>query len=94
MRTLPTCLQSHTSEDHKIDSCLDSLEGFALGNLPDISIQEVASQAWQPIGPLSWGANAIPDPARFVDREAKVAVRVDTTTIDVPISVDLSAIFR
>ena len=73
---------------------IDSLEGFALGNLPDISIQEVASQAWQPIGPLSWGANAIPDPARFVDREAKVAVRVDTTTIDVPISVDLSAIFR
>jgi len=73
---------------------VDSLEGFALGSLPDISVQEVASQAWQPIGPLSWGANPLPDPARFVDRETKVSIRVDTTTINVPISVDLSAILK
>jgi len=73
---------------------VDSLEGFALGSLPDISVQEVASQAWQPIGPLSWGANPLPDPARFVDRETKVSIRVDTTTINVPVSVDLSAILK
>jgi hypothetical protein len=73
---------------------VDSLEGFAFGNLPDISIQEIASQAWQPVGPLSWGANAIPNPARFVDREAKITIRVDTMTINVPISVDLSAIYK
>ncbi len=62
------------------------------GQPPVIYIQNVRTGKWETFNALSWGSNDLPDPQRFIGADGGITVRVSTSTIQYPVSIDLSAV--
>lgn len=66
--------------------------GTPFGNPPVVYVKNVASDQWQSFNTLSWGANELPDPERFIDKDGGIEVRVSTNTIQAPVAIDFSVV--
>ena len=69
---------------------VDSLDSTPYGSTPVIYIRNVESDKWTSFMQLQWGENELENPAQLVAPDGSIEVRVSTSTIDSPISVDFS----
>ena len=69
--------------DHLI---LEMESGYASSFPPTVSFWDWAAESWQPLD-LTWGANSIPQPARFVHRDGTVRVLLGCSA-DAPVVID------
>jgi hypothetical protein len=73
----------------KLTLHLDRLVSSSSGTRPSIMIRNVDTDVWETIQAV-WGENEIVGPEHYINEDGEIAIRVNTSNINAPLSVDFT----